>query len=217
MLNIFQKLIPIAPIVSLYWNVAAWELWGNLTTNHNTMYTIQWKCRSRDYESFANLLSMERAILLSEMTIALFSISLYIYDIRSLAFDPYMCFLRYPTSRYISKGREVKDLILTTFTRESGQHQCEVAVFFALLRRGLCCDVRYDFRIATMFGSFSPQIVCMKAHALFTLFVFVCAYRCPTHIVLCCALFCFSSSCVPYVTSFSGLSILISPSVFSNV
>ena len=34
------------------------------------------------------------------------------------------------------KGRKVRDLISTTFTRESGQHQCEVAVFFALLRRG---------------------------------------------------------------------------------
>jgi hypothetical protein len=29
-------------------------------------------------------------------------------------------------------------------------------------------------------------------------------------------LFCFSSSCVPYIASFSGLSILIAPSVFSN-
>jgi hypothetical protein len=30
-------------------------------------------------------------------------------------------------------------------------------------------------------------------------------------------LFCLSSSCVPYVVSFSGLSILVCPSVFSNV
>ena len=30
-------------------------------------------------------------------------------------------------------------------------------------------------------------------------------------------LICFSSSCVPYVLIFSGLSILIAPSVFSNV
>ena len=29
--------------------------------------------------------------------------------------------------------------------------------------------------------------------------------------------FCFSSSCVPYVTSFSGLSFLIASSLFSNV
>jgi len=32
-----------------------------------------------------------------------------------------------------------------------------------------------------------------------------------------CVLFCFSSSCIPYVVSFSWLSILIAPSVFSNV
>ena len=45
----------------------------------------------------------------------------------------------------------------------------------------------------------------------------VCAYRCPTYIALC---FCFVClrlvSCV-YVASFSVLSILIAPSVFSNV
>jgi hypothetical protein len=35
----------------------------------------------------------------------------------------------------------------------------------------------------------------------------------------CCVvfLFCLSSSCVPYIASFSGLSFLIAPSVFSNV
>jgi hypothetical protein len=36
---------------------------------------------------------------------------------------------------------------------------------------------------------------------------------CPTHIVLCF----FSSSCVPYVASFSGLFIIDCPSLFSNV
>ena len=35
--------------------------------------------------------------------------------------------------------------------------------------------------------------------------------------ILCCAFALFSSSCVPNVASFSGLSILIAPSVFSNV
>jgi hypothetical protein len=34
---------------------------------------------------------------------------------------------------------------------------------------------------------------------------------------LCCVLFSLSSSCVPFVASFSGLSILIAPTVFSNV
>ena len=37
-----------------------------------------------------------------------------------------------------------------------------------------CCDVRYDLRIKTMFGSSLPPVVCRKGHALFTLFVFVC-------------------------------------------
>ena len=38
-----------------------------------------------------------------------------------------------------------------------------------------------------------PQVVCMRAHVLFTLFVFVCVNLCPIHIVLCfclCTLFC---------------------------
>ena len=52
----------------------------------------------------------------------------------------------------------------------------------------------------------------------FTLFQFACAYWCPTHVVLC---FWFVYlrlvSCVPDVVSFSGLSMLISTSVFWNV
>jgi hypothetical protein len=48
-----------------------------------------------------------------------------------------------------------------------------------------CCDIRYDFRIKTMFGSSLPPGVCRRAHILFTLFVFVCVKLCPTHIVLC--------------------------------
>jgi hypothetical protein len=33
-----------------------------------------------------------------------------------------------------------------------------------------CCDVRYDFRIKTMFGSSLLQVVYRRAHVLFTLF-----------------------------------------------
>ena len=57
-----------------------------------------------------------------------------------------------------------------------------------------------------MFGSSLPPNVCRRAYVLCTLFVCVCVKLCPTHIVL--FLFCFSSSCVPYVASFSGLSII---------
>ena len=62
-----------------------------------------------------------------------------------------------------------------------------------------------------------PPVVCRMAHILFTLFVLVYVYWRPTHIVLC-FLCCFSSSCVQYVASFSGLSIfVIAPSVFSSI
>ena len=60
--------------------------------------------------------------------------------------------------------------------------------------------------------TFNSLIVCSRAHDLFALFVFACVFWCPTHIVLY-----FSSSCVPYVASFSGLSIFDCPSVFSKV
>ena len=51
-----------------------------------------------------------------------------------------------------------------------------------------CCDVCYDFHIKTMFGSSLLPVVCRRAHVLFTLFVFVYVWWCPTHIVVC---FCF--------------------------
>ena len=44
----------------------------------------------------------------------------------------------------------------------------------------------------TMFSSSLPPVVCVRAHVLFTLFVLVCIYWCPTHIVLC---FCFVFLC----------------------
>jgi len=75
-----------------------------------------------------------------------------------------------------------------------------------------CCHVRYDFRIKTMFGSPLPPVFCRRAHVLFTLFVLI-AHSGVQHI-LCCG-FRFVSlrlvSCVPSVTSFSGLSIFSCP------
>jgi hypothetical protein len=59
-----------------------------------------------------------------------------------------------------------------------------------------CCDVRYDFRIKTMFGSSSPPVVCRRAYILSTLFVFVCVQWCPIHIVLWFCLFSSSVLCI---------------------
>jgi len=81
-----------------------------------------------------------------------------------------------------------------------------------------CCDVRSDFRIKTMFGSFLPPVVCRMAHVLFTLFVFVCLKWCPTHIVLCFC-FVFLRLVYPMLPVFWSLDcpFLIAPLVFSNV
>ena len=83
---------------------------------------------------------------------------------------------------------------------------CPIMCFY-VLNSVLWCPLRF-LCIKTMFGPSLLSGVCRRAHVLFTLFVFVCALWCPTHI-----LFCFSSSCVSYVASFSRLSILIAPSV----
>jgi hypothetical protein len=49
---------------------------------------------------------------------------------------------------------------------------CVFLLCFFTFRVSLC-DVRYDFRIKTMFGSSLHPVVCRRAHVLFTLFVFV--------------------------------------------
>ena len=65
-----------------------------------------------------------------------------------------------------------------------------------------CCDVRFDFRMKTMFGSFLPPIVFLRYLCLFT-------YWGVQHIL--CCFFSFVLCTVPYVVSFSGLSILYCP------
>jgi hypothetical protein len=72
-----------------------------------------------------------------------------------------------------------------------------------------CCDVRYDFRIKTMFGPSLPSVVCRRAHVLYTLFVFVVS---NTYCVV--SLFCFSLSMLPVSLD---CPFLIVPSVFSTV
>ena len=78
----------------------------------------------------------------------------------------------------------------------------------------LCCNVSYNFCIKTMFGSSLPPVFCRRAHVLFTLFVFVCSIMVPNSYCVV-ILFCFSSSCVIYVASFSGVSIFILPLLYS--
>jgi hypothetical protein len=57
-----------------------------------------------------------------------------------------------------------------------------------------CCDVRFDFRIKTMFGSSLPLVVCRRPGFMFYLrYLCFFAHSGIQH-VLCYILFCFSSS-----------------------
>jgi hypothetical protein len=74
-----------------------------------------------------------------------------------------------------------------------------VALVFVLTIWVPCCDVRYDFRIGTMFGSYLPPVICgcfriVVSNTYYVVFVFG-----------------LSSSRVPNVDSFSGLSIFDCP------
>jgi hypothetical protein len=86
---------------------------------------------------------------------------------------------------------------------------CVVLLYMCLFALGpvLWCPLWFPHK--TMFGSSLPPVVCRRTHVFFTLFVFACVMWCPTHIVLCFVLF--SSSCVHYVVSFSGLTIVDCP------
>jgi len=66
-----------------------------------------------------------------------------------------------------------------------------------------------------MFDSSLPPVVCRMDHIVFTLFDFLRVVVSNTYCVV--FLLCLSSSCVPCIASFSGISIFVGPSIFSNV
>jgi hypothetical protein len=72
------------------------------------------------------------------------------------------------------------------------------------------CDFRYDFRIKNDVRSSLDPIVCRRTHVLFTIF-FVCLPIVVSSAYCVVFLFCFSSSFIPYVASFSGLSFCACP------
>jgi hypothetical protein len=71
----------------------------------------------------------------------------------------------------------------------------------------LWCPLRFPHKNDVRFV-FAPSCLHEGSYLIYVL-VFVWVEWCPTHIVLCFC--CFSSSCVPYVASFSGLSIFDCP------
>ena len=79
-----------------------------------------------------------------------------------------------------------------------------------------CCNVRYDFRIKTIFGSSLPPVVSRKAHVYLR---YLCCLRIVvsnTYCVVVIALI--VSSCILSGAGFSGLSILDCPfGIFSRL
>ena len=85
-----------------------------------------------------------------------------------------------------------------------------------------CCDVRYDFRIKTMFGSSLSPVVCRRAHVLFTLCVCVCvlclfAHSGVQHILCCVFVLFFFVLYTPMLPATLDCPFLIAHSVFANV
>jgi len=73
-----------------------------------------------------------------------------------------------------------------------------------------CCDVRYDVLIKTMFGSSLSPVVCKRV-SCFIYVICVCLRIVMSNTYCVMFLFCVSLSCVPYVASFSGFSIVDCP------
>ena len=80
----------------------------------------------------------------------------------------------------------------------------------------LCIDIPCDVCIKTMFISSLPPVVCRRTRVLFYV-ICVCLHIVVSNTYCVVLLFCLSSSCVPYIASFSRLFIVDCPSVLSNV
>ena len=87
---------------------------------------------------------------------------------------------------------------LITLTNYKGRHYIANLICFPIMCLVPCCDVHYDFRINTTFGSSLPRDVCRRAHVFLTLFVCLCIVVSNTYCVV--LLFCF----LRLVASFSG-------------
>ena len=112
------------------------------------------------------------------------------------------CYLNMPT---INKTYLILSYIRSSFELLS-RTKCSLTcvVLLCIFKICVCCNVHYDLRLYL-----ELTVVCRRAHALFG-YLCLFAYRGVQHLS-CCILFRLSSSCVPYVSSFSGLEIFYCP------
>lgn len=77
---------------------------------------------------------------------------------------------------------------------------CHMMCRYVLSSVLLCCYVRYDFYIKTMFLSSSTPVVCRSDHVLFMLFVlFVFCVCCDVKHMLCCAILVWCTLCCQFL------------------
>jgi len=80
-----------------------------------------------------------------------------------------------------------------------------------------CCDVRYDYRIKTMFGLSLYPVVCRGAYIISMLFRFVCVQWCPTRLDYLGNMA--SGNCLPFASPWVKMShqMLYQRSLFHNL
>jgi hypothetical protein len=126
---------------------------------------------------------------------------------------PTLCIQCLPfDSLFLLEAEDCKDKITLN---EGSLAYCIAIKYCVTLITVLCvfafwsCEILYDFQMEKMFGSSLPPVVCTRTHVLCTLFVFACVVVSNTYCVV--FLCCFPWSCVPYIVSFSVLSIFDCP------
>jgi hypothetical protein len=79
-----------------------------------------------------------------------------------------------------------------------------MCLIYCLLSKIIITIYSWTYQISVNISNL-PPVVCRRAHVLHTLFVFVCSRIAVSNTYCVVFLFCLSSSCVPYVASFSVL------------
>ena len=125
-------------------------------------------------------------------------------------------FKRKPT--YLSEQHPFPTRIFLFVTDIAKTYYLVLSCFFTFCFP--CCDVRYDFRIKTMFRSYLPLVVCRRAHVFFLIHYLCLFAHSGVQHILCCVfvLFVFVLCLVyPMLPVSQDCPFLIAPSVFSNV
>ena len=129
-------------------------------------YTINMSFLSKAVDEYKQFQFFVSRFLLYNWLIQISQPTIFLY----LLFSPFVLIC----SQYLTLNNNLKCKSFKYFTCIS-----VLIIFLVLCCSIMClyvlssyCDIRYDFRIKTMFGSSLAPIVCRRDHVLLTLFVF---------------------------------------------